>query len=319
VSAASGKTASYSLTAAARHNGYQYRCLVKNAAGSVYSSVVTLTVVAKPVITTQPKNVSVAEGKTAKFTVVASGTSLSYQWYYRTGSTGTWTAVSAASGKTASYSLTAAARHNGYQYRCKVSNAAGHVYTGIRTLTVVAKPVITTQPKSTSVLEGKVATLTVKASGTGLTYQWYYRTSSSGTWTKVSSNGTSATYNLTAAARHNGYQYRCLVKNAAGSVYSSVVTLTVVAKPAITTQPKSVSVTAGKTATFKVVASGTGLTYQWYYRTGSSGTWTKVSKNGTSATYTLTTAARHNGYQYRCLVKNDAGSVYSSVVTLTVK
>ncbi|MBE6990653.1 MAG: hypothetical protein E7426_07925 [Ruminococcaceae bacterium] len=67
---------------------------------------------------------------------MASGTSLSYQWYYRTSSTGTWTAVSAASGKTATYSLTTATRHNGYQYRCKVSNAAGYVYTGIRTLTV---------------------------------------------------------------------------------------------------------------------------------------------------------------------------------------
>ena len=78
------------------------------------------------------------------------------------------------------------------------------------------------------------------------------------------------------------------------------------------------SVKAGETATFKVAASGaTG--YQWYYRTGSDGTWTKVSTNGTSATYKLKTKARHNGYQYRCKVTNVIGSVYSSIVMLTVQ
>ncbi len=67
-------------------------------------------------------------------------------------------------------------------------------------------------------------------------------------------------------------------------------------------------------------ATGGSLTYQWYYRTGSGGEWKAVSAaSGKTATYTLTTAARHNGYQYRCLVKNAAGKVYSSIVKLTVK
>ncbi|MBE6989217.1 MAG: hypothetical protein E7426_00530, partial [Ruminococcaceae bacterium] len=158
---------------------------------------------AAPEITAEPVSVTVNEGKTATFTVSARGDNLTYQWYYRTSSTGTWTAVSAASGKTASYSLTAAARHNGYQYRCLVKNAAGHVYTGIRTLTVVAKPVITTQPKNATVNEGKTAKFTVAATGDNLTYQWYYRTSSTGTWTAVSAaSGKTASYSLTAAARH---------------------------------------------------------------------------------------------------------------------
>ena len=44
-----------------------------------------------------------------------------------------------------------------------------------------------------------------------------------------------------------------------------------------------------------------------------------MTNNGTSATYTLTTAVRHNGYKYKCEVKNAAGSVFSNIVTLTVK
>ncbi|MBE6990598.1 MAG: hypothetical protein E7426_07640, partial [Ruminococcaceae bacterium] len=132
-----------------------------------------------------------------------------------------------------------------------------------------AAPEITAEPVSVTVNEGKTATFTVSATGAGLSYQWWYLKPGSDTWTKVSSNGTSATYSLTTAARHNGYQYKCEVSNAAGYVYTDIRTLTVVAKPTVTTQPKNVSVAEGKTAKFTVVASGTSLSYQWYYRTSS--------------------------------------------------
>ena len=318
VTAASGKTATYSLTAAARHNGYRYRCVVTNKAGSVSSGVASLTVNCKPVITTQPTNKTVDVGSTAQFKVVATGAT-SYQWYYRTSSTGSWTAVSASSGKTSTYSLTAQERHNGYQYRCKVTNGIGSVYTDTVTLTVNGKPVITTQPMNKTVTAGSKATFKVVATG-ATSYQWYYRTSSTGSWTAVSAaSGKTSTYSLTVAARHNGYQYRCLMKNAAGSVYSNVVTLTVNSGPVITTQPTSKTVTAGNKATFKVVATGA-ESYQWYYRTSSSGSWTAVSAaSGKTATYSLTAAARHSGYQYRCEVKNAVGAVYTSIVTLTVE
>ena len=177
---------------------------------------------------------------------------------------------------------------------------------------------------------GAQATFSVTASGgkTPYTYQWQYRQPSSGTWTNVASNGTSATYTLTTAARHNGYQYRCIVKDSSSpvkTVTSSTVTLTVnSATPlSITKQPTSQTVTAGAQATFSVTASGgkAPYTYQWQYRQPSSGTWTNVASNGTSATYTLTTAARHNGYQYRCIVKDSSSpvkTVTSNTVTLTV-
>ena len=230
VSSIEGKKATFTLTAKAKHDGYQYRCRVSNSKGNTYTAARTLTVITeKPSIVTQPKSQTVAAGKTAKFTVEASGKELSYQWYYRTSSTGEWKAVSAAAGKTASYSFTTAARHNGYQYRCKVTNPAGSIYTGTRTLTVVTeKPAITTQPKSQTVSAGAKATFTVKASGESLTYQWYYRTSSTGEWKAVSAAaGKTATYSLTVAARHNGYQYRCKVTNPMGGVYTKTVTLTV--------------------------------------------------------------------------------------------
>ena len=60
------------------------------------------------------------------------------------------------------------------------------------------------------------------------------------------------------------------------------------------------------------------MSYQWYYLKPG-GSWTKVSSGGTSATYKLTTAARHNGYKYRCEVSNAYGSSFTNTVTLTVK
>ena len=285
----------------------------------LFVSKTTVIVDAKPVIRTQPKAVTVNEGKTASFTVAAKGNGLRYQWYYRTSSDGSQKAVISSGGKKATYSLTAAARHNGYQYRCKVTNAAGYAYTKWVTLTVNVKPVITTQPKAAAVKAGAKAVFKVVADG-AKTYQWYYMKPDSTTWTKVSVNGTSASYSLTTAARHDGYKYRCRVTNAAGSVYSSAVKLTVVTeKPVIKTQPKSAAVTAGTSVTFKVTASGKALSYQWFYKKPGDSTWTKVSVRGTSAVYTLTAAARHNGYQYRCRVTNPAGSVYTSAVKLTVK
>lgn len=87
---------------------------------------------------------------------------------------------------------------------------------------------------------------------------------------------------------------------------------------AIITQPKSVTVTEGESASFEVAASGSGLNYQWWYQKPGDTSWTAVKSNGTSAVYTLTTQERHNGYIYRCEVKNAAGSVESAEATLTV-
>ena len=312
-----GTSATYSLTTAARHNGYKYRVKVSNSAGAVWSNAATLTVNLKPVITTQPSSQKVNEGAKAMFKVVATGAT-GYQWYYQKSNDSTWYAVSN-NGTSATYTLTTAARHNGYKYKVKVSNSAGYIWSNTVTLTVTTadEPTITTQPTNQTVNEGANVTFKVVASNAE-SYQWHYQKPNDSTWYAVSNNGTSATYSLTTAARHNGYKYRVKVSNSAGYVWSNTVTLTVNLKPVITGQPSNVSTVVGKTVTFKVTATGA-TSYQWYYQKPGETTWIAVTNNGTSATYTLTTAARHNGYKYKCEVKNAVGSVYSNIVTLTVK
>lgn len=277
-------------------------------------------------ITKQPANTYGTVGQTVKIKVTAAGYGpLEYQWYYRKNADSAWQKVSSAWGKKASYSMTVAERHDGYQYYCEVTNPGLGMKVKSKTVTlkiVTEKPSIKTQPKSVTVASKDKAVFKVTAAGEGITYQWYYRKSSSGSWTAVSAaSGKKASYSLTAAAKHNGYQYYCAVTNPLGTVKSKTVTLTVVAaKPAITTQPKAASVTAGKKVTFKITASGTALSYQWQYRRSTSGSWTNVSAaSGKTASYSFTAAKKQNGYQYRCIVKNLKGSVTSKAVKLTVK
>ncbi len=97
------------------------------------------------------------------------------------------------------------------------------------------------------------------------------------------------------------------------------ITGTVKYAPTITTQPTSQTVTKGGTATFTVVTSGTEpLSYQWQQSTDSGQSWTNID-GATDATYTTeATTTSMNGYQYRCVVSNSAGSVTSNAATLTV-
>ena len=107
-----------------------------------------------------------------------------------------------------------------------------------------------------------------------------------------------------------------MVSDSVGSVTSSGATLTVNAAPvapSIATQPASLTITSGQTATFSVTASGTApLAYQWQLNGSPIG-------GATSASYTTPSEVTSNsGAQFSVAVSNSAGSVTSSGATLTV-
>ncbi|MGB8325752.1 MAG: hypothetical protein WCE52_22525 [Candidatus Acidiferrum sp.] len=83
--------------------------------------------------------------------------------------------------------------------------------------------------------------------------------------------------------------------------------------PTISTQPANLSVNAGQTATFTVVAAGTTpLAYQWQLN----GT---VIVGATAASYTTpVTTTTDSGQQFRVVVTNSLGSITSNIATLTV-
>ena len=180
---------------------------------------------------------------------------------------------------------------------------------------------ITKNPSSLSVTNGNKATFKVSATGKKLTYQWYYKWSGASDWYAVTGNGTSATYSFTASTAHNNYYYCCKVTNSAGdSVWSSSAKLSVYIKPTITDNPSDKTVYSGYTATFRVYATGTGLTYQWYRKKPGTTEWTSVGSSGTSSAYSFTAYSYYDGYSYCCKVTNGAGdSVWCNSAKLTVK
>jgi hypothetical protein len=102
------------------------------------------------------------------------------------------------------------------------------------------------------------------------------------------------------------------VANPVGSVTSQVAALTVNIPPGITTQPQDLTVTQGQSASFSVGASGTApLNYQWSFNS------TAVS-DATNAWLTLTNIQTTQAGSYTVVVTNMAGSITSSVATLTV-
>ena len=86
--------------------------------------------------------------------------------------------------------------------------------------------------------------------------------------------------------------------------------------PAITTQPKSVSVKEGADVTFSVAATGETLNYQWWCE--AKGGAAKVGTNGPTYTIKAVNVPDDNGTVYYCVVSNKAGEVTSDKATLAV-
>ena len=279
--------------------------VVKNTGGTVTSAAATLTVNAvAPRITTSPTNHTVTAGQTATFTVVATGTApLSYQWQKN--------GVNISGATAASYTTPATTTsESGSRFAVVVKNTGGTVTSAAATLTVNAvAPRITTSPTNHTVTAGQTATFTVVATGTApLSYQWQKN--------GVNISGaTAASYTTPATTTsESGSRFAVVVKNTGGTVTSAAATLTVNAvAPRITTSPTNHTVTAGQTATFTVVATGTApLSYQW-------------QKNGvnisgaTAASYTTpATTTSESGSRFAVVVKNTGGTVTSAAATLTV-
>ena len=116
----------------------------------------------------------------------------------------------------------------GDTYKANYTNALGHTYKSGRCTRCNHKPAgakITTQPVNVAVASGKTAKVTVKATGDGLKYQWYYAKKGSSKFKKISS-AKAATYSLKMTSSTNGRKVYCVVTDKYGvSVKSKTVTL----------------------------------------------------------------------------------------------
>jgi uncharacterized repeat protein (TIGR02543 family) len=260
---------------------------------------ITNTVPNPPIISSGPDSLAVVAGQNATFTVSALGSQpLSYQWRFND------TNLDGATLST--YTRSGVQPADAGSYSVVVTNAYGSATSSVATLTVIVPPTIATQPLSQTVTQGTVATFSVAASGTApFSYQWRLNGASIG-------GATASSYTRSNVQPADAGSYSVVVTNAAGGATSSNAVLTVIAPPAITTQPQGQTVVLGGTAAFSVVATGTApLAYQWRLNGTNIG-------GATATGYARANLQATDAGDYSVLVSNAYGSVLSSNATLVV-
>ncbi|MBD3242625.1 MAG: hypothetical protein GF331_18690 [Chitinivibrionales bacterium] len=300
-------------------SGQTYRCEVGGPCSSpVYSYDAALTVRPAPGITSEPSDITVCPSASAFFEVQATGASGSpaYQWQVSTGGSFTDLQDNAPySGATSTHLSISGVTEamNGYRYRCIVSGECSPQATSaVATLSVQTEAQITSQPTSTSSCQGYPVTLTVEASGPGLSYQWQYDPGGSGFYNIPAGAGyegitTSTLLIASASTAMNDDRYRCIVSSSCGApVTSNEVTISVDAPPVIITDPYGGTACEDGVKNLTVAALGSGLLYQWQVNDG--GGFVDVAdgspySNVTSATMSIDPVpVAFDGYQYRCVV-----------------
>jgi len=268
-------------------------------------------------IETQPNSPTIIRGQSANLSVNV-GTQaiqpLRFQWYRgNTGDTsnplGTTNPISVSPTSNTSYWVRVT---NGCD-TTQDSDAA------LVTVTDCTAPTITTQPLPQSVTSGQSAILTVVATGPALlTFQWY-EVGLSGTVVAPGSTSTTSTYTTPTLTAGTSYFVRVTSCGTSGpSRDSNTVRISITGAPCnapvIVTQPASVSVDRGQTATFTVAATGTEpLVYQWYRGDAPIDT----APEGTNSN-SFTTGALTFTTNFWVKVSNACGFANSNTATATV-
>lgn len=275
-------------------------------------------VVHAPVITMQPVSKNVCAGYSPSFSIAANYAT-SYAWYTSGGSL-------VSTGSTLTFPAVNSSSDGGYY--CVVSNAYSSVTSNTAVLNVLtgSAPTITSNPAPANVYVGQTATFAVSAIGTGtLSYQWY----KNGVAISGATSSTYTTGTLTTADSGTTYYATVTDGDCTGTTLtSSAAKLTVsnidtAVPPTIIVQPTGQTAAVNGTATFTVVATGSGtLTYQWYrvpYSANQRVTAGTIVPGATSSTYTTsTTAQSDDGDEYYVVVMNAYGSAVSNRAGLTV-
>ncbi|MBR6029962.1 MAG: Ig-like domain-containing protein [Clostridia bacterium] len=255
-------------------------------------------------IVAQPTTQVVEVGGSVVMAVVATGVK-SYQWQYSTDSGKTWQNNTSGGYNTSSMTFGMVAAFSGRQYRCKLTGEDNSVkYTDVASIYLPVS--ITAHPETQVVANGETVSLTVKAVGVK-TYQWQW-TKDGSTWNNNTSSGYNTnTLSFSMSDTFNGRQYRCRVTGYDGTVATSN-PAAVYNAMTILTQPKSQSVSAGKTVSLSVVAVGV-KTYQWQWSKDGK-TWNNNTGTGyNKATFAFSMTAAFNGRQYRCQLTAQNGAV----------
>jgi hypothetical protein len=325
------------------------------------SSSTALAVYTPATITSSPANLNLIAGGTASFTATATGNPTpTVAWWYSTNGGATWSlfpipahgsvTTNTSGGVTTSTLITVALGPgaDGYEFEEIASNTAANGTTtntstsSAATVRVNTTPTVSVAVSPSNGIQNAGGTVTFTATVSGdnnptYSYVWYgpggstlisNGSSSAGTFSGATTNILTLTGVTTSAA---GSYYQVVVTNTDAllgttsttqSTTSGLTSLAVYTPALITSQPSSLSIAVGNTASFTATATGIPApTIAWWYSTNGGTTWSlfpvpahgSVSSGPISGgtTSTLTTVALGpgaNGYKFEAIASNTAAN-----------
>ncbi len=307
----SGSTYSVGPFVAATHAG-DYTVELTNICETVVSdiAIVTAGVATSASISA---DLTKCEGENASFTVTATGSNLTYQWYK--GSTLLADNARIGGSNMATLTISGLIPSDGATYQCDVSGSCNSDNDNAALLTVNQNVAITIQPSSTSALIGTNPTFTVVATGNITGYQWYKGATLLNDPAFYSGFNTPNLTVLDAQAADEG-SYSCVVSGTCIDRTSSTATLTVIPASGIVTQPVTpVAVCETSNFSINIVATAGAHTYQWRRDGTPLSDDVRISGSGTSV-LSVTGVDAGDAGAYTCLLD---GSEISAASVVSVK
>jgi Immunoglobulin domain len=260
-----------------------YTLTVTGAASATATATCKVTPTQVTITPITPANSTVAPGKQSFNATASGGVTDTLTWTASGGSfsDNVWTSPNTAG----TYTITATS----------VDEPSVHVTTTI----IVSAPAITTQPASQNICVSSSATLSVVANYAA-SYQWNLNGA-------AIPAANSSSYFIAGATSATAGNYTVTITNLAGSVTSNIAQ--VVVGTSITSNPVSLAILVGQTATFSVAATGEApFGYQWYVIAPGGSTGTAIP-GATSSTYTTpaATSTNQNGTQFYVTVTDACG------------
>jgi YD repeat-containing protein len=256
-----------------------------------------------PQVLAAPADQFITVGQTATLTAPCCGNT--YQWFI--GASGNTSQPISSAMTSQSFNVAPSATT---QYWAQVVNG-GCVSRTQSTTVWVCVPIFTQQPSSVTINPGSSTTLSAAANTAGVTYQWYKGNSGDTSVPVGGATGASVTVTPTATT-----SYWVRATSTCGRIVdSSTATVTLCAAPNITVQPHDGSPVWGAgNEYFSVNATGSNLTYQWFF--GNSGdtsyALSSVSSDPTLTLYVTGTQRVWVRVTGQCGTK-DSNSVFASV------
>ncbi|MFT3680741.1 MAG: Ig-like domain-containing protein [Ferruginibacter sp.] len=307
-----------SITGAATTDAGNYSVVVNGLTPCVpvISANATLVVRQEVEITSQPADAAVCATFPATFTVTATGSGLTYQWYKGTfPGTPVTNNANISGATTASLHFNQANIPNIDDYYVVVSGLSpcGPVQSDYAHLNVDRNITIITQPVSQTVCIGSDATFSVvaDASGDPLVYQWR----KNGVDISGAENDS---YTITGTTAGDAGNYDVVITGLAGCItaFSSVETLTLDATSVGGTVNSSAAVCNAVNSGTLNLTGKTGNVTNWEFSTDGGSNWTTIANTTTSQNYNNIAVET----QYRAVVQNGVCPADNSVpATISIK